>query len=116
MAPPACRQAANAEGTKTLVFRAEDVHDFAWTADPGTKIVEDTVQISSGTAKLRLLMQPGHMKSAPRYMDALKGTMKKFDEWIGPYPYSQVTVVDPRAAWNIPRSLRPVPRGGHRMV
>src|SRR5260370_39235145 len=28
-------------------------------------------------------------------MDALKGTMKKFDEWIGPYPYSQVTVVDP---------------------
>ncbi len=53
------------------------------------------MQISSGTVKLRLLMQPGHMSSAPRYMDALKGTMKKFDEWIGPYPYSQVTVVDP---------------------
>ena len=86
---------ANADGTKTLVFRAEDVHDFAWTADPTTKIVEDTVTISSGTVKLRLLMQPGHMASAPRYMEVLKGTMKKFDEWIGPYPYSQVTVVDP---------------------
>lgn len=88
-------ETANSDGTKTLVFKAEDVHDFAWTADPGTKIVEDTVQISSGTVKLRLLMQPGHMSSAPRYMDALKGTMKKFDDWIGPYPYSQVTVVDP---------------------
>jgi len=88
-------ETANADGTKTLVFRAEDVHDFAWTADPTTRIVEDTVTISSGTVKLRLLMQPGHMASAPRYLDALKGTMKKFDEWIGPYPYSQVTVVDP---------------------
>src|SRR5260370_5974446 len=28
-------------------------------------------------------------------MGAMKGTMKKFDEWIGPYPYSKVTVVDP---------------------
>jgi len=88
-------ETANADGTKTLVFKAEDVHDFAWTADPGTKIVEDTVQMSSGTVKLRLLMQPRHMASAPRYLDALKGTMKKFDEWIGPYPYSQITVVDP---------------------
>jgi hypothetical protein len=88
-------ETAHADGTKTLVFRAEDVHDFAWTADPTTRIVEDTVTISSGTVKLRLLMQPGHMASAPRYMAALKGTMKKFDEWIGPYPYSQVTVVDP---------------------
>jgi hypothetical protein len=86
---------ANSDGTKTLEFKAEDVHDFAWTADPGTKIIEDSVTISSGTVKIRLLMQPGHMASAPRYMDALKGTMKKFDEWIGPYPYSQITVVDP---------------------
>ncbi|HEY2121169.1 MAG TPA: M1 family metallopeptidase [Candidatus Acidoferrum sp.] len=86
---------ANSDGTKTLEFKAEDVHDFAWTADPGTKIIEDNVTISSGTVKIRLLMQPGHMASAPRYMDALKGTMKKFDEWIGPYPYSQITVVDP---------------------
>jgi hypothetical protein len=88
-------ETANTDGTKTLAFKAEDVHDFAWTADPTTKLVEDAVQISSGTVKIRLLMQPGHMASAPRYMQALKGTMKKFDEWIGPYPYSQITVVDP---------------------
>jgi Peptidase family M1 domain len=88
-------ETANADGTKTVDFRAEDVHDFAWTADPTTNIVEDAVQISSGTVKIRTLMQPGHMASAPRYLEALKSTMKKFDEWIGPYPYSQITVVDP---------------------
>jgi hypothetical protein len=88
-------ESANADGTKSVEYKAEDVHDFAWTADPTTKIVEDSVQISSGTVKIRLLMQPGHLSSTQRYMDALKGTMKKFDEWIGPYPYSQITVVDP---------------------
>lgn len=88
-------ESANNDGTKTLTFKAEDVHDFAWTADPTTKIVEDSVQISSGAVKIRLLMQPGHTASASRYMQVLKGTMHKFDEWYGPYPYAQITVVDP---------------------
>jgi Peptidase family M1 domain len=86
---------ANGDGSKTIEYKAEDVHDFAWTADPTTKIVEDSVQISTGIVKIRLIMQPGHLSSTARYLGALKGTMKKFDEWIGPYPYSQITVVDP---------------------
>ena len=88
-------EARDADGTQTLTFRAEDVHDFAWTADTKTTFVDDSIALSSGTVKLRLIMQPGHMAVAPRYMQALKGTMQKFDEWIGPYPYAQVTVVDP---------------------
>jgi hypothetical protein len=85
----------NGNGTQTMSFHAEDVHDFAWTADPTTKVVEDSVQLSTHTVKIRMLMPPGHMSSAQRYMNALKGTMHKFDEWIGPYPYAQITVVDP---------------------
>jgi hypothetical protein len=85
----------NANGTQTVSYHAEDVHDFAWTADPTTKVVEDSVQLSSGPVKIRMLMQPGHMGSSRRYLDALKGTMHKFDEWIAPYPYPQITVVDP---------------------
>ncbi len=85
----------NGDGTQTLSFHAEDVHDFAWTADPTTKVVEDSIEQRGRTVKIRMLMQPGHMASAQRYMDALKGTMRKFDEWIGPYPYAQITVVDP---------------------
>lgn len=85
----------NGNGTQTVSFHAEDVHDFAWTASPGTSVVEDSIQLGGHTVKIRMLMQPGHMASAPRYMDALKNTMRKFDEWIGPYPYPQITVVDP---------------------
>jgi hypothetical protein len=85
----------NGNGTQTVSFHAEDVHDFAWTADPTTKVVEDSIKLSSGTVKIRMLMQPGHMASSSRYMYALKGTMRKFDELIGPYPYPQITVVDP---------------------
>lgn len=85
----------NGNGTQTLSFHAEDVHDFAWTADPTTKVVEDSIQMSTGPVKIRMLIQPAHMASAPRYLQALKGTMHKFDEWIGPYPYPQITVVDP---------------------
>lgn len=85
----------NGDGTKTITTHAEDVHDFAWTADPTTKIVEDDVQLPSGRKHIRMLMQPGHMSSTERYMQALKGTMLKFEQWYGPYPYPQITVVDP---------------------
>jgi Peptidase family M1 domain len=85
----------NGNGTQTVSFHAEDVHDFAWTASPATQVVEDSIQLSGGPVKIRMLMQPGHMATAPRYLQALKGTMRKFDEWIGPYPYPQITVVDP---------------------
>jgi len=87
--------ADNGDGTQTVRFRAEDVHDFAWTAASETRVVEDSIRLSQGEVKIRLLMQPDHMATVPRYLHALKGTMRKFDEWIGPYPYPQITVVDP---------------------
>ena len=33
--------ADNGNGTKTVAFHAEDVHDFAWTADPNFKVLEE---------------------------------------------------------------------------
>ena len=85
----------NGDGTRTLTVRAEDVHDFAWTVDPRYKVIEDSVQLSTGNVKIRVLMQPGRDSGIPRYIGALKGAMQKFDEWYGPYPYPQITVVDP---------------------
>lgn len=85
----------NGDGTKTVSVHAEDVHDFAWTADPRYVVTEDDVQLPSGKKHIRVLMQPGRADSLRRYLHALKGTMKKFEEWYGPYPYPQITVVDP---------------------
>lgn len=85
----------NPDGTKTVTYHAEDVHDFAWTADPNYRVVEDSWTGSAGEVKIRLLMQPGHLDQVPRYLDTLKGTLEYFDRWYGPYPYNRITVVDP---------------------
>lgn len=85
----------NPDGTTTYTTHAEDVHDFAWTADPTTVVINDSINLQRGKTDIRVLMQPGHMSSAQRYIDALKTTMTKFEEWYGPYPYPQITVVDP---------------------
>ena len=85
----------NADGTKTVSYHGEDIHDFAWTADPTYQVVEDDWKGSAGKVHIRLLMHPAHMRSAPRYMSALQGTLERFDRWYGPYPYQRITVVDP---------------------
>ena len=85
----------NADGTKSLVFHSEDVIDFSWTAYPHFIDVEDSWTGSAGTVKLHVLMSPGHMATAPRYIHVLKGAMTLFEKWYGPYPYDRLTVVDP---------------------
>ncbi|MFZ0636467.1 MAG: M1 family metallopeptidase [Candidatus Acidiferrales bacterium] len=85
----------NPDGTKTVTYHSEDVHDFSWTASPHFTDVEDSWTGSAGEVKIHLLMSPGHMASTPRYLHALKGTLKYFDESYGPYPYGRITVVDP---------------------
>jgi hypothetical protein len=85
----------NADGTKTLTFRGEDIHDFAWTAQPTYHVVEDTFTGSMGPVKIRLLLQSGHLDQAARHLHIMQETLKRFDQWYGPYPYKQITVVDP---------------------
>ena len=85
----------NSDGTKTLSFHSEDVHDFSWGASPSFTDVEDSWTGSAGTVKLHVLMSPGNLASAPRYIQVLKGTLALYDQWIGPYPYDRLTVIDP---------------------
>ncbi len=81
---------------RTLRFVQEDVHDFAWTAsrrflerrarfeDPGYPPVD-----------IRLLLQPEHAHLAERYLEATKIALRTYGTWSAPYPYAQITVVDP---------------------
>ncbi len=85
----------NGNGTKTVAFHAEDVHDFAWTADPNFKVINDTFNGSVGQVKIRLLSYDSHERQWQPYLTCVKDSMKRFDEWYGPYPYAQLTVVDP---------------------
>ncbi len=86
----------NPDGTETLRFVQEDVHDFAWTAsrrflerrtrfeDPGYPPVD-----------IRLLLQPEHAHLAERYLEATRIALRTYGTWSAPYPYPQITVVDP---------------------
>lgn len=87
--------ANNQDGTKTVGFHGEDIHDFAWTVEPDYKVFTDTFTGSMGAVTIRLLLQPGHVDQAERHMRIMKQTMERFDRWYGPYPYKQITVVDP---------------------
>jgi hypothetical protein len=86
----------NPDGTETFRFVEEDVHDFTWTAsrrfkdhrarfeDPGYPPVD-----------IRLLVQPEHEHLAQRYIEATRVALRSYGAWSAPYPYKQVTVVDP---------------------
>ena len=81
----------NGDGTKTLRFRAADVHDFAWTIDPRFHVVERDVD---GIA-VRVLLQPDHLDQLARHVDAARAAIQFYRRWIGDYPYPQLTIVDP---------------------
>lgn len=85
----------NSDGTSTLTFRGEDIHDFAWAASPHFQVADDVFVNSLGPVKLHALVLATNADKRDRYLSALKQSMQKFDEWYGPYPYKQITLIDP---------------------
>lgn len=88
----------NADGSDSYRFVQEDVHDFAWTAsrrflERGTRFEDPGYP----PVAIRLLLQPEHAHLAERYLEATKIALRTYGTWSAPYPYPQLTVVDP--AW-----------------
>jgi len=86
---------SNSDGTKTVTYHGDDIHDFAWTVSPRFKVREATYQAQMGPVKLRFLMQPAHWSQAERHERITRETLDRFEKWYGPYPYKTLTVVDP---------------------
>ena len=79
-----------ADGRKTIVHEAEDVHDFAWTASPEFLEFYDTWK----HVNIKLVLQPEHRGQEKRHFDAAKVALQHFDDWYGEYPYTTLTLVD----------------------
>lgn len=92
---------SNPDGTMTHRFRAEDVHDFAWTTSPDyverTQRFEGVREHGLNPVDIRLLLQPEHLPQAERHFAATRAALRWYGEWFGGYPYSYITVIDP--AW-----------------
>jgi hypothetical protein len=86
------------DGTTTHHYYAEDVHDFAWTTSP--RYLDVTERFSHAglpSVAIRLLLQPEHARQAERHFEAARAALRYYGEWFGPYPYPNLTIVDP--AW-----------------
>ncbi len=88
------------EGDRTTThhYHAEDVHDFAWTTSPDyVERVERFGHEGLPDVSMRLLLQPEHVRQAERHFNATRAALRYYGEWFGPYPYGNITVIDP--AW-----------------
>ncbi|HXK10182.1 MAG TPA: M1 family metallopeptidase [Vicinamibacteria bacterium] len=89
-------RADNSDGSETFRFVQEDVHDFAWTAS--RRFLERHARFDDAgypPVDVRLLLQPEHAFLAERYLEAAKTALRTYGTWAAPYPYPQITVVDP---------------------
>ena len=77
-------------------FQQDGVHDFAWTADPGYLVLEDSFREAGlHDVQLTLLLQPEHASQAQRHFKAAKAALSGYGRILGAYPYSTLTIVDP---------------------
>ncbi|GAB5519438.1 MAG: M1 family metallopeptidase [Rhodothermales bacterium] len=78
------------DGTTSVTYRADDVHDFAWTASPDYLVLTDTWE----HVEIKLLLLPYHAAQAERHFEATKVGLEYMARWVGEYPYTTLTVVD----------------------
>lgn len=90
------RKKKNPDGTLTLVYAEDMIHDFAWTAWPRFVRIVDSIRLpgSAAPTEIELLMDPRHSGARESYLSSLKFAMRFFSERIMPYPYKKITVVD----------------------
>jgi hypothetical protein len=81
----------NKDDTKTISYRADDVHDFAWTISPRFEVNERQWK----HLKIKTVMQPEHSGSTERYFQSAIAALEYFQKYLGKYPYSVLTLVDP---------------------
>jgi len=91
------KESRNPDGTKSLVYFQEDVHDFAWTACPD--FVESRERFTSDEPKVDtemiFLVHRAHLGQRDRFVRALKQGLEFYSKNYGPYPYGTITLVDP---------------------
>lgn len=87
---------AHDNGTTTHRYIAHDVHDFAWTTSP--EFIEHRTRFEAEDltpVDIRLLLRPEHRAQAERHLTATKEALAHLGRRVGPFPWPNLTVVDP---------------------
>ncbi len=86
------RETVNPDGTKTLTYIADNVHDFAWVAD--ARYQSEIVQWEDVT--IVSLYFPEDAAAGKRAAQYAKDALEYFSKRFGRYPYSNFTVAEIR--------------------
>ena len=83
---------------KTWIYHAENVHDFAFTADPTYRIGET---VWNGISAISLVQEP-HASKWQNAADFAAEVIRIFSEDIGMYTYNKIIVADARDGMEYP--------------
>jgi hypothetical protein len=95
--------ASSDAGKMTKTFAARDVHDFAWTTSPDFVVAtREFSETGLPPVRMRLLLQKEHntQEQIDRHFNATAIALRNYGRWFGPYPYEQITIVDPATVFN----------------
>ncbi len=81
-------------GKKTLHFKAPNVHDFTWAADPD--FIHDTFQVTNGPLLnfyYKKDLEPQYLENWKKLQADTAELMSFFSTSVGTYPYEQYSVI-----------------------
>jgi hypothetical protein len=82
-------------GMKSLQYKAENVHDFAWFADKNFIIRYDTARMTSGnTIDVFTYSYENGNANWKNSIGFVEDAVRKYSRWIGEYPYPVVQAVE----------------------
>jgi hypothetical protein len=83
------------DNMRTLVYRAEDVHDFAWMTDPHMEVISGTAHVEGGDVEVRVYHRPAQRGFARRHLSAGIKAIEHLSSQFVPYPWPIMSIVDP---------------------
>ena len=81
--------------TKTLRYKQDRIHDFAWFADKRFNVLKSGVTLASGRSITSWVLFTN--KEATKWIKGLQDVndaLTYYSRWVGEYPYSAATAVD----------------------
>ncbi len=81
--------------TKTIIYKQNNVHDFAWFADKSFIVKTDSLQMPSGrNIKVSAFYQPTQTAFWQNSLAFIKQAILARSKFLGEYPYNTVTAVE----------------------
>ncbi len=82
------------KNTKTLRYKVENVHDFAWFADKNYVALQEKASLPSGKEiTCQAFFRNGDQKHWKKATTYIKDALKYYSKWYGEYPYDYCTAI-----------------------